>query len=471
MGGNNKLNLKSIGFRLFAILAVALAAIMLGLSYASAAGSAAADTTPTLATASTKADETAGAVTSESNGIITRATATPRLTSNKTAKTKAKATETATSKATAMPKATIGPKTTAAPAVKAPNYPEVRGVVSLTLGVMNARIPVDNDEYMVSQKKVDIYQRKLSTALNDKYVAENKEPPQPVFSVQRVAYERQRYTDWRNSELELERYKNDLKVKLDNIKSSLKKQYTEILDYEKSLRSYQDEMTKLNANIDQLSAQIKVGVAKASDMNAYNAQRIKLEADIAAKQRDLDLAKFKLKLDLRIDESKDISLAEYDEKYIKFDDSNITKAIKSSVEKCFSVYSNEKKLDILKDERAIMLQWDREGAMLTNLQNNEVSIKETQYALINAKNSQESSLWADYYSLLNQDDQIEIERLNLTIAESDYNVVTVKLRQGLVKPLDELVAKIALENAKTSLQTAINNYMRMSEDFQQRLAN
>ena len=116
-----------------------------------------------------------------------------------------------------------------------------------------------------------------------------------------------------------------------------------------------------------------------------------------------------------------------------------------------------------------MLQWDRAGAMLMNLQNNEVSVKETEYSLVNARNSEESSLWSDYYSLLNQEDQIEIERLNVQIAENDYNVTATKLELGLVKPLDELNASIALKNANNTLQTAINNYMRLNEDYQLRL--
>ena len=228
-------------------------------------------------------------------------------------------------------------------------------------------------------------------------------------------------------------------------------------------------MMKLGVNIDQLNAQIGVGIAKPSDMDAYSAQKLKLEADISAKQRDIDLAKYNLKVDLKIDQEKDIKLEEYNEVFLRFNDATISKLIKTAVDNCFSVYSNEKKLEILKDERAIMLQWDRAGAMLTNLQNNEISVKETEYSLVNARNTEESGLWSDYYSLLNQEDQIEIERLNVQIAENDYNVVVAKLNQGLVKPIDELNASLTLKNANSSLQTAINNYMRMSADFQTRL--
>jgi outer membrane protein TolC len=109
--------------------------------------------------------------------------------------------------------------------------------------------------------------------------------------------------------------------------------------------------------------------------------------------------------------------------------------------------------------------------MLINLQNNEVSIKEIEYALINARKTEESGLWSEYYGLLNQEDQIEVEKLNVKIAENDYNIVVAKLNQGMVTPLDEQNSRIALDNAKISQQTAIYNYMRMSEDFQVRLAN
>ena len=379
---------------------------------------------------------------------------------------------TASSKSTAAPSST--PKSTAASTSASGGrgaliYPEAKGVVSLSLGTITSRITYDNEDYKVSKKRVDIYQRKLAAALHDKYVAENILAPQAVFATQRVAHEKQLYTDWRTAELELERYQNDMNEKLDKIKSSLKKQYTDILDLENGMKTLQDETAKLDANISQLTVQISVGVAKASDMDAYSAQKAKLKADIAAKKRDIDLAKFNLKTDLKISQEKDISLEEYTEVFIRFDDARLDKQIKSAVDNSFSIYSNKKKLEILKDERAIMLQWDREGAMLTNLQNNEISVKETEYALANAGKTEESSLWADYYSLLNQEDQIEVERLNLKVAENDYNVAAAKLSLGLVKPIDEQNALIALENAKAAVQTAINNYMRMSEDYKIRL--
>ena len=376
----------------------------------------------------------------------------------------------ATGKAWASSSAKLAVIAASAAAAERMIYPETHGVVSLSLGVMNNRIKIDNDDYLVSQKRADIYQRRLSSAMHDKYLAENRDAPQPVFSAQRVAHEKQLYTDWRNAELEYERYQNELKEKYDRIKSDYKKQYTDILDMEKGMNTYRDEMLKLNANMEQLAAQISVGVAKAADMDVYDAQKLKLEADMAARQRDIELAKYNLKADLKIDQIKDIKLAEFNETFIRFDDARIERLIKTSVEGSFSVLSNEKKLQILKDERAIMLQWDREGAMLTNLQSNEISIKETEYALINARNTEESGLWSDYYSLLNQEDQIEIERLNLKIAENDYNVVTVKLTQGLLTPLDEQNSRISLENAKAALQTAINNYMRLRGDFEVRLA-
>jgi len=334
---------------------------------------------------------------------------------------------------------------------------------------MTNRISIDNEDYLVSKKRADIYQRRLATAMHDKFTAENTNAPQPVFPAQRVAHEKTMYTEWRNAELEFDRYQNDLKEKFDKIKSSLKKQYTDILDMEKSLDTYEDEMTKLNANIDQLTARIEVGVAKASDMDVYNAQKIKLEADVAAKRRELELARFNLKADLKIGQNKNISLAKYDEKFIRYDDSRIEKLINESVEASFSVNSNVRKLEILKDERAIMLLWDREGTMMYNLQSNEISIKETEYSLINARKTEEAGLWSDYYNILNLEDAIEVERLNLKVAENDYGAVSVKLEHGLATPLEEMNSRIALENATAAVQTAINNYMRVCEDFEVRL--
>ncbi|MDR1062107.1 MAG: TolC family protein [Clostridiales bacterium] len=349
-------------------------------------------------------------------------------------------------------------------------YREKDGAVQLSLTAMYDRIKLDNEEYKVAAKKTEIYQRRLSVAMHDKFTADNGIAPLPAKAAERVAWEKQRYTDWQHSELDVESYENQMKDKFDSIKSSLKQQYTNILDIEKSIKTYRDEVTKLDSNIDLLSAQIGVGLAKASDMDAYTAQKAKLEADIAARLRDIDLAKYNLKSDLKISQEKDIELSPYDAEFARFDDKNIASDIQKSVEGSFSVYSSERKLSLLREERAIMLQWDKDGAMMTNLQNNEVSIQEAQYSLANARKTEEAGLWSDYYAILNQEDQTEIEKLNVQLAETEYSVTVARLNQGLAKQIDEQNARISLETAKQGLQSAINSYMRLVENYNTKLA-
>ena len=352
---------------------------------------------------------------------------------------------------------------------ESPAYTEKGGVVQLTLTTMYNRIKADNDEYQVLAKKLDIYQRRLSVAMHDKYNADNGVAPLAAKAAERIAWEKQRYTDWQYTELEVERYKNDLEEKLDSIKSDLKRQYTNILDLEKNLQTYEDEMVRLQNNIDQLNARIKVGVAKASDMDAYTAQERKLVADVAAQKRSIELAKFNLKVDLKIDTDKDIALRAYESKFSRFPEKDLEKKIKKAIDGSFSVYQNERNLELLREERAIMLQWDKDGVMMTNLQNNEISIREAEYSLVSAKRSEEAGFWSDYYSLLNQDDQIEITKLNLQLAENNYKIVSAKLAQGMATNIEEQDSRISLEEAKTTVQSAVNDYMRMREDFELRL--
>jgi hypothetical protein len=344
------------------------------------------------------------------------------------------------------------------------------GAVQLTLTAIYGRIKQDNEEYKVSEKRVEIYQRRHSVAMHDKFTAENGIAPIPAKAAERVAWELKRYTDWQHSELNVQNYQNQADEKLKSIKTKLKQQYDSILDLEKSIGTYNNELTKLASNIEQLKAQIAVGLAKASDMDAYDAQAIKLQSDIEARQRDIDLAKFNLKSDLKIDQSRDIQLAPADSEFRRYEDKNIAKDIAASVEASFTVYSGERNLELLREERAIMLMWDKDGAMTTNLQNNEVSIQEAQYSLINARVAEEAGLWADYYALLNQEDQIDIERLNVKLAETEYNVTVAKLNQGMAKNIDEQNTRIALEEAKTTLQSAINKYAGLEDSFRTRLA-
>jgi outer membrane protein TolC len=344
-------------------------------------------------------------------------------------------------------------------------YREKNGAVQLSLTAIYGRIKLDNEEYKVAAKKTEIYQRRLSVAMHDKFTADNGIAPLPAKAAERVAWEKQRYTDWQYSELDAESYENQMKEKLDSLKSGLKQQYTNILDLEKSINTYRNEVKKLDSNIELLSAQISVGLAKASDMDAYTAQKSKLEADIAARLRDIELAKYNLKSDLKIPQEKDIELSPYDAEFARFDDKSIAGDIQKSVEKSFSVLSSERRLGLLREERAIMLQWDKDGAMMTNLQNNEVSIQEAQYSLANARKTAEAGLWSDYYAILNQEDQVEIGKLDVKLAETEYNVTVARLNQGLAKQIDEQNASISLETAKQSLQSAVNSYMRLVENY------
>ena len=351
----------------------------------------------------------------------------------------------------------------------AQRYPVKNGVVQLTLRGMNNKIKTDNDEYQVLEKKVSISKRKLAVAMHDKYTADNGVAPLPIKAEQRVAWEKQKYTDWRYAEMDLAKLENDLNDKFESIKSDLKNQYTSILDLQKNLKTYEDEMLKLDTNITQLQTQINLGLAKKVDMDAYDAQKVKLEADMTALRRDIELAEFNLKIDLKIDPEQPIALSSYDVQFRRYDDKSIKQNIKKSVDNNFSVKQAEERIVLLKEERAIMMLWDREGAMMTNLQNNEVSIKEAEYSLINTRNTEEAGLWSDYYNVLNQEDRIEIENLNVKLAENNYNITVAKLAQGMVKSIDEQNARIDVEDAKTTLQKAINDYMRMVEDYGIRL--
>ena len=348
-------------------------------------------------------------------------------------------------------------------------YNETDGVINLTLNAMFNRIRLDNEEYKVLAKRAEIYKRRLAFAMSDKHVAENLPPPNVGNPTSRLNWEKQRHTAWRTAELELQKHENDLENKYNSIKSSLKSQYISILDMQRSIKTYSDEMTKLESNILQTETRINVGQAKQSDIDSLLAQKQKIEADMAARERDIDLAKLNLKSDLGIDFMKDIELADYMAVYRRFNDRNIEEKIAEAVENSFSLYYSKQRLEIQREERAMMILFDRDGVFMISLQDNEVSIKQTEYEIISTRYATESGFWSSYYSILNQEDKIEIERVNVKLAEESLRVTSALLAQGMARQIDEQDDRINLENAKITLETAINDYMRMAEDFESSL--
>ena len=245
------------------------------------ATTAAAATTTIAAPATTAAANTASvttaAVTTIASAVTTAKSAT-QATTAKAATTATTATTTSTSATTAASGENSGAETVQ-------TYPEKDGVVTLTLDAMYSRIKVDNEEYKVQQKRAEIYKRRLTNAMNDKREAEMQPPPLLSKPVARSNWEKQKYTTWKTAELECEKYENDLINKYNSIKSSLKSQYISILDMQQSLKTYGDEMAKLEANILQTETRMSVGQAKQSDIDALMVQKEKLEADIVARQR------------------------------------------------------------------------------------------------------------------------------------------------------------------------------------------
>jgi hypothetical protein len=63
-------------------------------------------------------------------------------------------------------------------------------------------------------------------------------------------------------------------------------------------------------------------------------------------------------------------------------------------------------------------------------------------------------------------DKIEIEKVNVKRAEDAIRVTSALLAQGMARQVDEQNDRISLEHTKISLQTEINDYTRMVEDFE-----
>jgi len=350
------------------------------------------------------------------------------------------------------------------------SYREHDGVVQLSLTDVVSRIRSENEEYAVYARKVDIYKRKLANSEHDKFLAENENEPLAQFPRERLNYERRLAIDWQYATLDLETQNNALQEKYDSIKSNLKNQYTTLQNLHKSVETYTDELAKLENDISKLQAQINVGLAKESDMISYDNQKIKLQAEMEAQNRQIALAERNLKNDLKIDQAKGIALSPYEETYARFNDLNVAAEIAASAKSCFAVTNGVKKLRLLQADRALMIKYDLNGEFLKDLQENEIAIQEQEYANYAAQKQEESGLWSDYYALLNQEDQITVENLNVKLAQNDYDLAAAKLAQGMASSIEAQNALLTLENAKIAQQTAINKYMRLAEDFAARLA-
>jgi hypothetical protein len=309
-----------------------------------------------------------------------------------------------------------------------------------------------DQEMQLFDRKLALYQKQYYASLSDAVRAKSSGGSSDTDMRKREML------NWRVKLNNYENLKYDRADFLDNVKMKFEKNYIHGTQLQIDRDVIKKELEKLEITIKQSKLKLDLGLIKASDMDKLDSTKSQLTAQFNSVQRQLDTIMISIKKSLGIDNSKNITLIATNKQYSKFDDSLIEERIMVTTQSSYDLEKAKKDLDLTSLEYYIVTTYS-EGSSPLEADSLETSIEDKEHSLITSTYDREATLRNSYYSLKNLEDNIEIQRLNVKIANQNLLDVKTKVKLNKAIALDEMVATINLSKAENKLQSLINEYM------------
>jgi hypothetical protein len=343
--------------------------------------------------------------------------------------------------------------------------------ISLTFEQALDIVEKNNSEIKLLDKKITIYERQYNDDLKKAKEAEWNVKYNGKIDLDMKMKE---LVNWRKKLLELNNQKNIRDERLIELKLDVQKYYLNSLLLQDEIQNLQNELLTVDKKIGQINAKIKSGQLKPTDSNSLKTQRSQLVSLINTTKRQLDTSILDLKKLIGMDSKSQIALAPYKVEFKKFDDKDMEKKIKESIEKSYEIIRSIEDLKITKIEYDITAEYahdddENDEELSMEALQLEVSLKDKELGIGDLTSSSETKLWSSYYNLKNLEDTIEIEKLNLLISEIELTFVQSKVKVDLANFNDESNVRVAVSKQKSKLQRHINDYCISALSFRNEL--
>jgi outer membrane protein TolC len=216
--------------------------------------------------------------------------------------------------------------------------------------------------------------------------------------------------------------------------------------------------------MDSINEKIKVGAAKASDIQQDKATMAKYEASLSSAENGIQSSMVSLKNDLGIDPITEVTLTSVPLDYEKFDDADIDGKIKTAIQNSFSIKTLPDQIENAKIAYDIYKEFSDQLEDSTQL-----SIDDLQNQLDQKPKTIEVQLKIQFNTLKSSEATIEADKLSIEAAQITLDTVQANYSLGQIGYLDVLNAELQLSNSKNTLQQDIISYMTASMNFQNSL--
>lgn len=281
-----------------------------------------------------------------------------------------------------------------------------------------------------------------------------------------LSYDMQSIYTWNESLNTLNNEKRDRDDKVKSLKIDLQKQYLNAVSDRQDLESIGAEMANLDKNIEKVTLKVNLGQANKTELDSLNAEKSNLQAKLNTVEAQLETELLTLRQYLNISLNKEIRLVPIKKEFVKFDETAIETRLENALKKNYALKKIENSIGLSKSKRSLYMSYANNE---TSVRNMNISISQTQETYEETKLATQISLMKSYYDLKNKEDAVEAEKLNLEIAQDSFNTAETKFNSGTIGKIDLETARISLEEQKTKLERAINDYMVTSQSFKNML--
>lgn len=263
---------------------------------------------------------------------------------------------------------------------------------------------------------------------------------------------------------ELNNKKHEREVNLKTAKVTIMNEYESILAAQLNIDYINEEILKLQNEINALDTRIKVGLAVESDRKQLEAAMVMCKARLNSAENAMKSAMISLKNDLGINLNTDVELTSKPIGYVKFDDAKLDDRIQSAIENSYKIKALKQQIENAKIEYDI---YDRHSNI--NKDAVEITIETLKNQLEQTPNSIKVQLKTQYNALQSLESVIKADKLSIEAAEISLNNAQQKYKVGQNTYLDVLNAQLQLSKAKNTLQQDIISYMTTAQRFENSL--
>lgn len=346
----------------------------------------------------------------------------------------------------------------------ASNAAAVPASLSLSLEDALGRIEKGNKDIVLMDTEISVYQKQYDTAAAQAKAQYGVSIGGDSDSIQNDLMIKNYYAPVALAKLNNAKHDKDDKLK--SVKVEVANEYESVLASQLNLQNINDQISNLKATMAQVNQKIQLGLAKASDIEQYNAKMAVLQASFSSQQKSIDTAMLTLKQDLGVDLSTQITLTSKPLSYVKFDDSNIDDRMQKAIKNSYEFTRQKQDIDNEKIQYDIYLRIQNTEQQIRST---EIDLEDKQAALDKLPTTLEISLRTAYNNLKALENNFEAERLAVESCQIDLNVVQANYNIGKATYLDVLNKQLALSTEKNTMQQDIISYMQAAQSFKNSL--